>query len=219
MPVGRSIAVFFIELIFVSASIFSITSYVFKDVLQKENVSTLIKENVAPQMIDERCNQECQRALQENITNNYDLCIQVCKDQLQNQTLDLDEYVDNIYSQQIYGFTLEELTNFLNTYFILFIIVTILSGIGLAYLAENPFSRLGHASVSISIPLLLLGLIPDFIIFPGETLFQTISSYIFEPMKSILTYGIVSLVSGIGLSIYGYFYGKKKEGKKKKSKK
>lgn len=213
MPILKSVVIFLLEIIFISASVFSITSYAFKDILQKENVSNFIRTNLIPQMIEDRCTQNCQQALQQNITNNYDFCMQVCKDQTQNQTQDLDEYINNVYSQKIYGFTLEELTNFLNTYSIVFIIIVVVSGAGLLFLAANPFSRLGHALVSLAIPLLIIGAIPILITsVPAE--YQLIASYIFEPMKSILTYGIVAMVAGIALSIYGYFYSKKKKAKK-----
>ena len=167
-------------------------------------------------MIQEQCNSQCQQIVEQNLTIGYDLCMQLCKADAQSRTQDIGGYVDQVYSQQVYGMTLEDMVNFLNVYFIPLIILTIISGATMVYLSSEPFSRLGHALVTIAITFLIAGLIPNFITLPSGTIFQTISSYLFKPLEEILVYGIVALVSGIGLSLYGYYSKKKTKNIKKK---
>jgi hypothetical protein len=213
MPVLRSIVVFILEFIFVTATISVVASYMFKDILQKSSLSEFIKTNLIPQMVQEQCDTRCQQISQGNLTT-YNTCMPWCKNETQNNTQNIDTYIDQVYSQKIYNMTLGDMVDFLNTYFIPLIILTIISGVAMIFLSYEPFSRLGHALISIAITLLILGLIPNFVTLPSGTMFQTITSYILKPLEDILIYGIVALISGIGLSAYGY-YSKKKAEKKK----
>jgi len=213
MSFGKKVAAFIVGSIFFLATTSAIMSYVFKDSLKKESISDFIQNNLLSTVIQNQCESQCQQILGSQSGFEYETCLNLCVEEGQSRTGNLDQYVDQVYSQGVAGLSLGFFSDFLNQYFLVLIVIAVVSAVGLGYLADNPFSAFGHNFVMMSLSFIVTGLLPKFITLPPELgVFQVLISYFAEPLDLLLKIGIVLLVLGVVCYIASY-YNKKKQRK------
>lgn len=203
MSIVKGVFTHVLSFIFITSTIFAITSYTSVTLFQRDNLTNFIKTEIASSFIDSQCSQLCSDPL---IPESFrTTCINQCK---QNITANLDPAVDSlinsVYNYKILGFiTLNDLINFASS-FTLFIFVTIGSGVALFVVAERPYKTLGWDLVYIGGSLIFTSLLPQILssIFPqaGSTT-EKLLSYVLQ--GSYLNYGIAIAVAGGVLVLLG----------------
>ncbi|MFQ6020899.1 MAG: hypothetical protein ACE5J4_02680 [Candidatus Aenigmatarchaeota archaeon] len=194
----RSLAVFFLSSLFVVSSVSAITSYTMKDVVDKENLKNFIRTELIPSVIEEGCNQTCAPFNETEKT----ICLDECRREGASKTEELvDKGIDDIYNQQILNTNFNEFANFLKTFFIPLIILSVIF-VGLIFFAsKSPLYTLGHNFISVAISCFIIGFIPNLITLPQDTYIQAITGYVYSGLQQQIYFGIAFLIGGIILLI------------------
>lgn len=180
----------------------AVTSFTLGNAIQRDNFEDFIKENIIPNMTEERCNVLCEDYLG-NIS--YNLCLSECRTGLENQTEETVMNITNqIYSQGIFNMNLESFSNMLNDYFIHFIIVAIASGTLIIIISKSVY-RIGINFILIGVTSLTTALITNMIEIP-DVHTQTIADYLFGAMYQQIYFGVAFLIIGIMLMIADKYF-------------
>jgi len=213
MSIMKSIAVFLLSGIFVLSLFMSITSYTIGGLLQKDNLKDFIASSMASDLIDNQCNNLCSDVVDEKQN-----CLEMCREEISSQTdQNINDVIDNIYETDFYGVSINQITLLLNQ-LVLFVAITLVSGIVILYLSEEPLSTLGRNMLSVSITLFITAMSPNFILSLSNVPVQSVfSEYMFQGLEQQKIFAAVLLVVAIVFIAAQYLLSKKKK-KAKKSK-
>jgi hypothetical protein len=213
MSISRGIAVFLLSSLFVFSLFMSITSYTLGDLLQKENLKDFIETGIAPDIIENQCNESCSNDIERQN------CLDDCLDDMGNSTSKtISSVIDNVYETEFYGFSIEQVTSLLKEFF-LFVILAAISGVAILFVSEEPFSILGRNVISVSITLFITAFSPNFILslsnVPVNSMF---SGYISQGLEQQTLFAIILLVIAIVFLVADYLIKRKKTGKEETKK-
>ena len=209
----RSLAVFFLSLIFTSSVLLTISSYNIGNLVQKNSIKNFIRTE-SSKYINQECDSRCNEALEYKET-----CVQLCLAEATNQTeASINSAVDSIYQQKFFNaVSLDDLSFFLTQYF-LFLIIGIVSGILLTIASQTRFLTLGKNFITISVSLFISSVTPEFIMASINLPFnlgQSIKDYFFPNFSKLTYYGITFLIVGVALIVINYLLERKKNKAKK----
>jgi hypothetical protein len=213
MSILRDLAVFLISALFTFSVFMAVTSYTLGEPLQKENLKEFIETGIAPEMLEQKCDDFC--ADFEEVQKQA--CIELCISEIGNKTSDtVSKAVDDVYDKEFYGISVEQMTYYLNQ-FILFFILSIASGALILFVSKEPLGHLGKNLITVSITLFITGFSPNLIMsFSNLPVEELLSSYLGQGLEQQKILAIIFIVAGIALVITNYIM---KRRKKKKSKK
>jgi hypothetical protein len=197
MTILRTIAVFFLSLVFVISLSTFIDFYFIKDVVSKSSVENYIRTDLGPQIVEDRCNEYC-------ATSVIPDCLNICITNSTQQTGEMvSTIVNDMYSNKIAGTSLDSFINFLGKNLFYFLILAIISEIAVFLISENPLKKLGWDITTVGISSAIVGLIP-------YALSKLIATNIFEvsqiiehfvpSFSKVLYTGIIMIIIGIILS-------------------
>ena len=210
MSIMKSIAVFLLSGIFVLSLFMSITSYTIGGLLQKDNLKSFIENEMAPNLVENQCNDFCSDAGEQK-----QLCIDMCREDMGNKTdQTISSVIDNVYSTEFYGISIEKITTVLNQ-LILFIAITIISGTAIFFVSEEPLSTLGRNMISVSITLFITALSPNFILSISNIPVQSVfSDYMSTGLEMQNIFAVILIAIAIVLIVVDYLIKRRKKKKK-----
>ena len=211
MSLLRNLLTHLLSIVFISSTIFAITSYTSVTLFQQENLKTFIKTEIAPSLVSSRCAELCSDPSVPESSRN--VCIDGCEQQASgNLDMLVDESINNIYNYQLFGFiTLNDIVNILSS-FTLFVFITAFSGVDLFVVSERPYKTMGWNLLYIGGSLIFTSFLPQLL----SSYFSTESGSIINKLISYslggpyLNYGIIFLTIGAVFLLLG------KQKKKKK---
>jgi len=218
MSVLRGLAVFLISTVFTFATLTAITSYTLGDLIQKENLKTVIKSELtsSPNLIEQECENNCL-----NFTGELkQTCIQLCISEFTNQTEkamnEVNKAIDEFYEKEFFNISMNDLVSVFKQ-FILFVVLSIISGALILIVSKDPLISLGKSLISVSIPLFVVGFLPSlFMVFSNIPIGNIFSNYLAQGFDQQTLFAIIFVVIGIALIITDYLIKRKKLTKEKK---
>jgi len=200
-------------MLFIFAAFMVVTSYTMGDLIQKENLKTFIKSGLAPDLLEQQCEDTCLNLTEEQ----KQACMQLCVSELSNRTEEtVNRAIDEVYEKEFFNTSINELTSFLKQ-FILFAILAIISGALILIVSETPLSSLGRNLISVSISLFIVGFLPNLLMaFSNIPLGGVFSDYLAQGLDQQTFFAIIFVVIGIILLITDYVVKRKKSTKEKK---
>lgn len=215
MSIARGLAVFLLSSIFTLALFTAITSYTIGDLLQKDNLKEFIEAGMAPDLIENQCNDFCLK-----YEDRMQECMDVCIEEIGNNTdQTISGVIDGVYETDFYGITISQVLSILE-YFLLFVAITVAAGVAIFFVSEEPLPTLGRNMLSISITLFIVALSPNFILSLSNVPLQEVfSDYMSQGLEMQMLLAIVIFVIAIVFLIADYLIKRKKTTKVPKKKK
>jgi hypothetical protein len=211
MSVLRDLGIFLISAMFTFSIFMAVTSYTLGDLIQKENLKSFIESNLAPNLMENQCDEFCV-----NFTGEQkQTCAQICIEQLGNKTDEsVSMAVDDVYKKEFYGVSISQLA-YLLSQFSLFVILSIISCALIIVVSEEPMSHIGKNLITISISLFIASLSPNLILsFSNLPVEEVLSDYLGKGLDQQTIIAVIFIVIGIALLMTNYFI--KRKGKKTK---
>jgi hypothetical protein len=208
MSVLRDLAVFLISALFTFSIFMAVTSYTLGDLIQKENLKEFIESGLAPDLLEEQCDEFCV-----NFTGEQkQACAQICIEQIGNRTDEsVSRAIDDVYEREFYGISINQLAYLLNQ-FTLFVVLSIVSCALILYLSEEPLSHIGKNLVTISISLFIASFSPNLILsFSNLPVEELLSNYLGKGLDQQTMIATVFIIIGIALIILNYFIKRRKK--------
>jgi hypothetical protein len=212
MSILRDLGVFLVSALFTFSIFMAVTSYTLGDLIQKENLKSFIESNLAPNLMEDQCDEFCV-----NFTGEQkQACAQICMEQLGNRTDEsVSMAVDDVYEKEFYGVTISQLAYVLQQ-FTLFIVLSVVSGALILVLSEEPLGHIGKNLITISISLFIASFSPNLILsFSNLPVEEVLSDYLGKGLEQQTMIAIAFIVIGIALIIANYFIKRRKKTAKK----
>jgi hypothetical protein len=208
MSILRDIAIFLVSAMFTFSIFMAVTSYTIGDLIQKENLKEFIESGLAPDLLENQCDEFCV-----NFTGEQkQACAQICIEQIGNRTDEsVSKAVDDVYEKEFYGISINQLANLLNQ-FTLFVVLSVVSCALIIVVSEEPMSHIGKNLVTISISLFIASFSPNLILsFSNLPVEDLLSSYLGSGLDQQTIIATIFIVVGIALILTNYFLKRKKE--------
>ncbi len=193
MSLIRSLLSLVLAFLFVTFLFSAITSYTIGNLLVKENLKEFVKTDIGPQLLAEQCGWLCQAE------TNKEACVNVClTEALRQSEQSFNDMIDELYSKQVFGITLEQISVFMNqTQLFSFLALVCLFLLG--KISEEPLNMIAKGLMTAGISLTVAGLSPNMIV--GTTI---VGVPVLGNMFSYLSQGLeLQAKIGIGLFILG----------------
>jgi len=195
--------VFIFSMIFVTSTTLAITSYTIGEVIQKENIRNFMETEMLPNMINESCNNACSNFTDIGIRQIcFDDCIIIYGSEI-NETI--NSITENIYAQGAYGLTLDQLSYFLNAYFIYFVLIAIATCILIPIIGRS-LHKLGINFIYIAISCFFVSLAPKLITLPEDVHATKMAGYFYGAMYQQMLFGAIFVIAGIMLIIANKYF-------------
>jgi hypothetical protein len=207
MSILKGVAVFLLSAIFTFSLFMGITSYTIGGLLQKENLKSFIESGMAPDLVENQCNNLCSDAGEQKQS-----CLDRCIEEMGNQTdQTVSSVVDSVYNTEFYGVSINQITLVLNQ-LVLFIAIALISGVAIFFVSEEPLSTLGRNMISISVTLFITALSPNFILSLSNVPIQGIfSDYMSRGLELQNIFAVLLLVVAIVFIITDYLIKRKRK--------
>jgi len=203
----RKLATYLLSSLFVMLAFTMVTSYTIGDSIQKENIKIFIKSQLDSELAVQQCDEICGNITK---TSTKTICLNECLTTISNQSEEIiDKAMDDIYNKKFMNISINEAASLLSNFF-LFFILTIISGIALFFVSENPLTTLGKNNISISISLFIFGFLPNLIPLPEIPTIRVMFNYLSSGLKQQIYFGIIFLIIGIIFLIANYILKKRK---------
>jgi len=207
MSLLRKLSTYILSSLFIILAFTMVTSYAIGDSIQKENVKSFIISQLGPELARDQCNNICKDVTETSLKA---LCIGECSNRLSNQSEEvIDKTLDDIYNREFYNIKINEAVSLLSN-FTLFFILTIIFGIAILFVSENPFMTLGKNNISISISLFVSSFIFNLIPLPEVPAVSIMYDYLSSGLKQEIYFGIIFLIIGIVFLIANYVLKRRK---------
>jgi len=197
----RKLATYLLSSLFVMLAFTMVTSYAIGNSIQKENIKIFIKSQLSSELATQQCDSICSNVTETSLKAT---CLDECLDRFSNESEEvINKVVDDIYNKKFMNISINEAASLLSNFF-LFFILTIISGIALFFVSENPLTTLGKNSISISISLFIFGFLPNLIPLPAIPAVRVMFDYLSSGLSQQIYFGIIFLVIGIVFLIANY---------------
>jgi hypothetical protein len=208
MSILKDLAVFLISGLFTLSIFMAITSYTLGDSLQKENLKEFIASGLAPDLMEDQCEEYCVNFTEEQ----KEACIRLCMDQVGNKTGEnVGNVIDVIYEKSFYGVTVNQLANLLNQ-LTLFVVLSIVSAALIIVVSEEPLGHIGKNLITISISLFIASFSPNLIMsFSNLPVEEMVSDYLGQGLEQQTMFATIFIIVGIALIIANYFLKRRKK--------
>ena len=208
MSILRDLGVFLVSALFTFSIFMAVTSYTLGDLIQKDNLKDFIESSLAPNLMEDQCDEFCV-----NFTGEQkESCGQICIEQLGNKTDEsVSMAVDNVYEKKFYGVSISQLADLLSQ-FTLFVVLSVVSGALILVMSEEPLGHIGKSLITISISLFIASFSPNLILsFSNLPVEEVLSDYLGKGLDQQTMIAIVFIAIGIVLIAANYFIKRKKE--------
>ena len=212
MSILRDLGVFLISALFTFSIFMAVTSYTLGDLMQKENLKDFIESSLAPNLMEDQCEEFCM-----NFTGEQkQACGQICIEQLGNRTdQGVGMAIDEVYEKEFYGVSVNQIAYVLQQ-FTLFVIISVVSCVLILILSEDPLGHIGKNLITISISLFIASFSPNLIMsFSNLPVEELLSDYLGSGLDQQTIIAIVFISVGIALVIANYLVKRKKKTVKK----
>lgn len=210
MSLLRGLAVFILSSIFIFAIFTAITSYTLGSLIQKDSIKAFIKSE-SLNVIDKQCQDQCSQ-----YADYKDACIQICSNELTNQTqTGVDNAVNTVYQQKFFGATLDQISSLLSQY-VLFLMIGVFLGALLLVVSQTKLLTFGKNFITLAVSLFISSFTPQFIIAVINLPFnlgEAIKNYLSSGFNQQLQYAIILLIAGVILIIIDYSLDRRKKKK------
>jgi hypothetical protein len=228
MSLAKSILAFILSSLFVISLYLTINSYTLGSLLQKDNLKVFVQSQVTGELAESTCHETCSSQVNAQACENscgyldpsmqpacvqscqsgtaqeqaMQMCVSQCMARVNQSQSEISGVIDSIYDKDIAdGVTLSDATGLFSGGLLL-LIVTIILGTSLYFVAEKPLSKIGSSVFWVAVSLLLVALIPVIVV-TNNSMLNLILGYLFSGFYAQAIIGVILLAAGIVLLVVG----------------